>query len=260
MARPPSAKSIIKNMKKTVPNPKTKIAGNFVLPNDSQVRGADDKLRIRGYTDGSVLFQSGGIIAEDNPNLFWDDTNNRLGIGRTDPNQALDVVGRVIVKNNFGYLSYDSAGNQATILNLDGNDDLVVGDTTHVDNIEFDVASVDDAMIIKGTSGFVGVGTASPNAKFHTAGGAIQLDDGQALQWGGTTDFILGSNASNLLRFFTNNAEAMQLLELAKSKMQKMNKCHLLVFERFEREKKAEKEIKTEFANVVRQTDYLNDE
>jgi len=35
MARPPSANSILKNMKPSVPNPQAEIAGNFVLPNNS---------------------------------------------------------------------------------------------------------------------------------------------------------------------------------------------------------------------------------
>lgn len=45
-------------------------------------------------TQGSVLFlDSNGTIIEDNSNLFWDDTNNRLGIGTTGPNYPLQVNG-----------------------------------------------------------------------------------------------------------------------------------------------------------------------
>lgn len=37
---------------------------------------------ISGATEGSVLFAgASGALAQDNANLFWDDTNNRLGIG-----------------------------------------------------------------------------------------------------------------------------------------------------------------------------------
>ncbi len=45
------------------------------------------------FTAGSVLFSNGSIITEDNSNLFWDDTNNRLGIGTTTPLRELHVVG-----------------------------------------------------------------------------------------------------------------------------------------------------------------------
>ena len=37
-------------------------------------------------TAGSVLFAgAGGILAQDNSNLFWDDSNNRLGVGTATP-------------------------------------------------------------------------------------------------------------------------------------------------------------------------------
>jgi hypothetical protein len=39
-------------------------------------------------TSGSVLFSNGTTIAQDNSNLFWDDTNNRLNIGGISSNTA----------------------------------------------------------------------------------------------------------------------------------------------------------------------------
>lgn len=46
---------------------------------------------IVGGTPGSVLFvDSSGNLGQDNANFFWDDTNNRLGIGTTSPNTILD--------------------------------------------------------------------------------------------------------------------------------------------------------------------------
>jgi len=43
-------------------------------------------------TAGSVLFSNGTTIAQDNANFFWDDTNNRLGIGTAVPLNKLDIV------------------------------------------------------------------------------------------------------------------------------------------------------------------------
>jgi len=46
------------------------------------------------FTSGSVVFAgASGVYTQDNANFFWDDTNNRLGIGTTGPAQALHVVG-----------------------------------------------------------------------------------------------------------------------------------------------------------------------
>ena len=55
------------------------------------------------------------------------------------------------------------------------------------------------------TNSRLGVGTASPAAKLQVNTGNIRLSDGQQIEWGGSTNSIEGSNASNYLRFWTNN-------------------------------------------------------
>ena len=45
------------------------------------------------FTSGSVIFSNGTTLAQDNANFFWDDTNNRLGIGTAAPTEKLDVNG-----------------------------------------------------------------------------------------------------------------------------------------------------------------------
>ena len=42
-------------------------------------------------TDGSIPFGSSGQFAEDNSNLFFDDTNNRLGVGSSTPSSDLSI-------------------------------------------------------------------------------------------------------------------------------------------------------------------------
>jgi len=47
---------------------------------------------ITSATAGSVLFAgAAGILAQDNANFFWDDTNNRLGIGLTSPTARIHL-------------------------------------------------------------------------------------------------------------------------------------------------------------------------
>lgn len=47
---------------------------------------------VTGATAGSVLFAgTAGALAQDNTNLFWDDTNKRLGIGTNTPAVDLSV-------------------------------------------------------------------------------------------------------------------------------------------------------------------------
>lgn len=48
-------------------------------------------------TAGSVVFASAtNTYGQDNANLFWDDSNNRLGIGTATPSVALQVVGTLL--------------------------------------------------------------------------------------------------------------------------------------------------------------------
>ena len=44
------------------------------------------------FTTGSVVFAgASGVYSQDNANLFWDDTNNRLGIGTATPSELLEI-------------------------------------------------------------------------------------------------------------------------------------------------------------------------
>lgn len=48
------------------------------------------------FTAGSVLYAgAGGALSQSNSYLFWDYTNNRLGIGTTSPSYALHVNGQI---------------------------------------------------------------------------------------------------------------------------------------------------------------------
>ena len=54
------------------------------------------------FTQGSVFFGGGGgVLAQDNANFFWDDTNNRLGLGTASPSTTFHVVGNETVVGNL---------------------------------------------------------------------------------------------------------------------------------------------------------------
>jgi hypothetical protein len=69
-------------------------------------------------TAGSVIFADGSGFAEDNANLFWDDANNRLGIGTNSPGVALEVTGTIACTTADGPALVDesSSGINPTIL------------------------------------------------------------------------------------------------------------------------------------------------
>ena len=60
-------------------------------------------LTLSGLTQGSVLFAgASGVVSEDNSNLFWDDTTNRLGIRTLSPSQAIHILNGNILLDNSG--------------------------------------------------------------------------------------------------------------------------------------------------------------
>lgn len=69
--------------------------GGFKFPDGTtQTTAASGSASAAGGT-GAVQFADGTSFAADAANLFWDDTNNRLGIGKNNPATALDVNGTV---------------------------------------------------------------------------------------------------------------------------------------------------------------------
>jgi hypothetical protein len=145
---------------------------------------------ITSATAGSVLFAgAAGVLAQDNANFFWDDTNNRLGIGTTTPQQTLEVyksnvggLGGAIILNNSGTAIGDET---AIIFNDSGLGSAAsvraaisatTEDNPYYANIKFKTgasvySSLTTRMIITG-AGNVGIGTLTPSAKFHISGTA----------------------------------------------------------------------------------------
>lgn len=67
----------------------TPIATDMIIPNHSGVKNHPELK----FTQGSVIFAgAGGVITQDNANLFFDDTNNRLGIGTTSPQTPVHIL------------------------------------------------------------------------------------------------------------------------------------------------------------------------
>lgn len=76
---------------------------------------------ITSATAGSVFFAgASGVLEQDNANLFWDDTNNRLGIGTASPAVPLDLVGTQRITsaaNNSLVIGANGATNPTLIVN-----------------------------------------------------------------------------------------------------------------------------------------------
>jgi hypothetical protein len=80
-------------------------------------------------TAGSVYFAgTNGRITQDNANFFWDDTNNRLGIGTTAPSTKLHVLATTEQLR----LGYDASNYLSATIGSTGNATFALTGTTQI--------------------------------------------------------------------------------------------------------------------------------
>ena len=127
--------------------------------------------QLPALTSGSVLFSNGTTIAQKNASFFWDDTNNRLGIGTATPAATLQVVGGdVIIDNNKGYLAKITSGSTLSLLKFDASNNCLIGSnfqggatniyaTTNTLFYSYPSSVLTERMRIVGSSGSVLIGT-----------------------------------------------------------------------------------------------------
>jgi hypothetical protein len=116
------------------------------------------------FTTGSVVFAgASGIYTQDNANFFWDDTNNRLGIGTASPSALLNISGS----------SATSVLNAFTIVNTESGAGVsITGTGTTFSNAGW--ITVTDAAYIRSA------GASSNGMILHTPAGPLMFATGSA--------------------------------------------------------------------------------
>jgi hypothetical protein len=182
--RPNKTQAILNNLNGRSYEPKTPIASGMYLPNYSGVKGADDKLKVRGFTDGSVLFAKDQKIEENNGGFFWDNTNHRLGLGTTSPDVPLHISKNStshLVRFDGGlntYITVERSGTdrlaQYRLLGQSGSTEWSIGTTGVPGDLNSDFHIMDgDGLIanskftVQNTTGSVGIGTTNPTEKLE---------------------------------------------------------------------------------------------
>ena len=135
--------------------------------------------RVGPFTTGSVPFAgASGLLTEDNANFFWDDANNRLGLGTATPSTRLHML--------------DTTANIGLRLETDKVDGVAVLQLIN-DARQWDVAvrgDINDSFVISdetaggnrltiNSSGFIGLNETDPDAQLDI-GGTLMMTEQSA--------------------------------------------------------------------------------
>lgn len=126
---------------------------------------------------GDVQFNNSGALGA-NSNLFWDNTNDRLGIGTSSPGYTLDVDGTVNIQGSNGYvrLTSSSGGGSSSdywigrggVFGTPGATLALYSPSSTGSGVELGVAN--QAVLVINSSGDVGIGDLRPVDMLDVAG------------------------------------------------------------------------------------------
>jgi hypothetical protein len=135
-------------------------------------------------TSGSVLFSNGSTIAQDNANLFWDDTNNRLGINKNNPNVTLDVVGNeykfASTSGAINFYAFPAVNQHFNFINSRQNSDYLF-------KLNVNGAVNTNVLILKGLSGNVLINTATDAGFKLDVNGTARVQGALTITTGGAS-------------------------------------------------------------------------
>ena len=187
-----------------------------------------------GLTAGRVLFSSTGGLEADSANLFWDNTNARLGIGTSSPSYDLDInkssgtgIRLAATGTNTGAnLIIDSTGTASSQISFVkagtakwavGGSNIGTGGANDFSIYNYNLTA--NALTILSSNNYVGIGTVNPsyrldlgatgNVQFFGATNGIDSNFGLIFS---TNTITLSNNAgTGVMAFSTASSERMRI-------------------------------------------------
>jgi hypothetical protein len=150
---------------------------------------------------GAIQFSNGSAFASDADNFFWDDTNNRLGVGTNAPQSKTEInsTGNQLLLSNSGdiytYLKFSAQGGFASMIFGDGG-----GGVNYLNNYS-------TGMWASNKFAF-GPSLFAPSAQVHIKGsGSTSATTSLLVQNSAGTDLLrVRDDGQTIARTFTQNA------------------------------------------------------
>ena len=153
-------------------------------------------------TAGYIPFGAGTSAFGNSVNLFWDNTNARLGINTTTPASTLHVkraAGSATIT-----VDYNATNIGRVEANANGN--MYFGLTTGSGSVSIGTTSAVDAIYVS-SAGNVGIGSTSPAASTLTLTGKnLYFTTTNYVMWDTGGQYGLNSDSSTRLSFYSGNA------------------------------------------------------
>ena len=206
----------------TLPSAVASVSGQALTSDTSGNLSWTTQYVLPAFTAGSILFSNGTTIAQDNSQLFWDDTNHRIGIGTNAPSNDVSfgyfVASRKIWaeqqmnNNNPGVNLSIAAGDSVTTVPATFNPlgqtySSWYGMASANGNVYAAVNAVDIWMQTGGSGnfaplgqthrGWLGMGSLGSNVYCCVPGGDIYM------QTGGTGNFVALGQTSRSWQYMT---------------------------------------------------------
>jgi hypothetical protein len=136
-------------------------SGNLVANSISST-----SLTATGLTPGSIVFAGvGGLLSQNNANFYWDNTNNRLGLGTS----GTGMLATLDARSTLGTLP------TASISGATSQAELVV-DQSGVGDL-FTASKSGATKFVIANNGNVGIGVANPTSKLQIAGSTSTISN-----------------------------------------------------------------------------------
>jgi hypothetical protein len=155
-------------------------------------------------TAGSIFFAGAtGSATEDNANLFWDNTNNRLGIGTATPQFTIDIAGQVRIRsaNALSFGGTGAADNDVSLsrgaadrLDLASGDSLLIATDGSTGALKFGAAA--DVGLFRGAADRLDLATGD---SFNIVSGSFLIGDTAVFESDRDLAVSLIPNANNTL-------------------------------------------------------------